>query len=79
MTPTRAAVIVCEDCGRTRIWAAEEVGRMVDPATGRLTKRLFCSKCRAAGGEGYNVTVEMKSGEALAIATHHDPMNRLHA
>lgn len=79
ITQIRAAVIVCEDCGRTRIWAAEEAGQVVDLATGRPLRRLFCSKCRARGGEGYNVTVEMKGGDALAVATHHDPMNRLYA
>lgn len=77
--PIRAAVIVCEDCGRTRVWSAEDAGKLVDSVSGKPRKRLFCQKCRERGGEGYNVSVEVKRGEALALATHHDPMNRLYA
>lgn len=74
--PVRAAVVLCEDCGRTRIWSAEDARRIIDPITQQPKRRIFCSKCRNLGGEGYNVKVELKAGEALALATHHDPMNR---
>lgn len=52
--------ISCTDCGHSKVWSEEDLayhGIAPETAIDELGKHLFCSRCRAQGGLGYNLEI----------------------
>ena len=71
----QALTIVCEDCGRTKVWKAPQIARAARRGArtvADLGRRLACIECQAFGGDGDNVIIRLgahPSPDATTLCT----------
>lgn len=60
LSEAASLLILCRDCGHSRVWFTARLQRRIAPGTSLDTfaARLFCRSCRDEGGDARNITVE---------------------
>jgi hypothetical protein len=72
ITSYDALTILCEDCGRTKVWNRLQIDRAASRGAQtieQLGKRARCIECKLMGGEGENVLIRPGAHPSPAATT----------